>query len=63
MPVTDDSWDAKTEPVYVRFGPRDNQVMPLEWAEEILTELASGHRAQFGRLLQHAALGDEPDGR
>lgn len=58
MAVSDDAWDKSNEPVYVRFGPRDNQVMPLEWAELILTQMASKHRAQFGRLLQEAALGE-----
>ena len=58
MPVSDDAWDKPTEPAYVRFGPRDNQVMPLEWAEQILTSMAAKHRAQFGKLLQEAALGE-----
>jgi hypothetical protein len=58
MPVSDDAWDKPNEPVYVRFGPRDNQVMPLDWAEQILTNMAAKHRAQFGRLLQEAALGE-----
>jgi hypothetical protein len=43
--------------IYVKFGPRDTQEMPIEWAERMLTELAAKHQAQFGRLLTEAATG------
>jgi hypothetical protein len=58
MSVSDDSWDRKDEPVYVRFGPRDNQVIPVSWAEDILTRLAASNPAQFGKLLAKVALGE-----
>jgi hypothetical protein len=44
-------------PVYVRFGPRPTQIMPLDWAEHILTEWAKSHPPQFGKALSEAALG------
>jgi hypothetical protein len=43
--------------VRVRFGPRDNQDMPLAWAESMLTQLAETQPDRFGKLLQAAALG------
>jgi hypothetical protein len=48
---------ADINPVYVRFGPRPTQVMPLDWAEQILTEWARSHPPQFGKALAEAALG------
>lgn len=44
--------------VYVKFGPRDTQEMPLEWAEKMLTALKEKHAAQFGKLLAEAATAD-----
>lgn len=44
-------------PVYVRFGPRPTQIIALDWAEQILTEWARSHPAQFGKALAEAALG------
>lgn len=39
-----------------KFGPEPHQVMPGEWADIMLTELASHHQALFGRLLLAASL-------
>lgn len=39
-----------------KFGPEPHQVMPGEWADIMLTELASKSPAQFGRLLMAASL-------
>lgn len=47
--------DITPEPVRVRFGPRESQTMPLDWAEHILTELARDP-AKFGKFLTAAAL-------
>ena len=43
--------------VFVKFGPRETQEIPLEWAEKILTEWAKTAPAAFGKYLQKAALG------
>lgn len=43
--------------VYVRFGPGLTQVMPLEWAEMMLTEWKEKQPAQFGKYLSEAAMG------
>lgn len=37
--------------VYVKFGPRETQEMPLDWAEKMLTEWRERHPAQFGKML------------
>lgn len=37
--------------VYVKFGPRETQEMPLEWAERMLAAWREMHPAQFGRAL------------
>jgi len=39
----------------VKFGPRPNQTVPFEWAEDILTMLAQHEPQRFGSYLQHAA--------
>ena len=44
------------EPPRVRFGPRPNQTMPLEWAEIMLTQLCERDRKRFGDLLASAAV-------
>ena len=41
----------------VKFGTGETQNMPLEWAEDMLTELAAKHQAIFSKLLSLAALG------
>jgi hypothetical protein len=56
---------AAAAPVYVRFGPGSAQMVPLEWAERMLTELRNAeiaHRKtpRFTDLLAIAAL-DKPD--
>lgn len=43
--------------IYVKFGPRPNQEMPIEWAEDLLTLLASEHQRVFSQLLPRVALG------
>lgn len=43
------------EEIRVRFGPRPNQVVPLEWAETMLTELKRINPGLFGKLLVMAA--------
>jgi hypothetical protein len=40
--------------IYVRFGTNDNHVMPLEWAESMLTELKRINGPLFGRLMTRA---------
>ena len=40
----------------VKFGPRETQDMPIEWAEHMLAELAVKHQAIFSKLLSMAAL-------
>lgn len=41
----------------VKFGPRPNQDMPLPWAEDMLTLLATEHPKVFTTLLPRVALG------
>lgn len=54
-------WDtAAKDEVRVRFGQRDSQSVPLEWAETMLTELATSDPHRFGKLLQLAAVGLAP---
>ncbi len=48
--------------VYVRFGPRPTQEVPVEWAERMLTALKERNEALFGKLLTAAAL-DAGQGR
>lgn len=42
----------------ISFGQRDNQSVPVSWAEAMLTELADTNPRVFGEVLQRAALGD-----
>ena len=42
--------------IYVKFGPRPTQEIPIEWAETILARLAEGHGSLFGKLLADAAF-------
>ena len=44
------------EQVRVKFGARDNQEIPLAWAERMLTDLAASRPKMFGDLLAKAAL-------
>lgn len=37
--------------VYVKFGPRETQEMPLEWAEKMLSQWRDRAPAQFGKML------------
>jgi hypothetical protein len=39
-----------------KFGPEPHQVMPGEWADMILAQLAEQNPALFGRLLLAASL-------
>ena len=47
------------EQVRVKFGGRDNQEVPLAWAERMLTDLAASRPKMFGDLLAKAALGGD----
>lgn len=47
----------KNGTIYVKFGPRPSQEIPIEWAEELLTLLASEHQKVFSQLLPRVALG------
>jgi hypothetical protein len=42
----------------IRFGPRPTQSIKPEWADDILTALATKHPKMFGDLLREAMLGD-----
>ena len=46
---------APPEEIRVRFGPRPTQVVPLGWAETMLTELKRINPGLFGKLLVKAA--------
>ena len=48
---------APPEEIRVRFGPRPTQVVPLGWAETMLTELKRINPALFGKLLITASEG------
>ena len=43
--------------IRVRFGPRPTQVIPLGWAETMLTELKRINPGLFGKLLMTASDG------
>jgi hypothetical protein len=45
------------EQVRVKFGPLDNQDIPLEWAERMLADLFSTHPVRFGDLLKKIVIG------
>jgi hypothetical protein len=42
--------------IYVRFGPGLTQVMPLDWAEKMLSEWKDKQPVAFGKYLAEAAL-------
>jgi hypothetical protein len=42
----------------VKFGPRDNQEMPLSWAQEMLRTMYEKRRKQFGDLLREVVIKD-----
>ena len=48
---------APPEEIRVRFGPRPTQVIPLGWAETMLTELKRINPGLFGKLLITASEG------
>jgi hypothetical protein len=45
-------------PVYVRFGPRPTQEMPLDWAEKMLTTWRERDPKRFGSALAEVVTGD-----
>ena len=45
------------EEIRVRFGPRPTQVIPLGWAETMLTELKRINPGLVGKLLVTASEG------
>lgn len=49
--------------VYVQFGPKETQQMPLEWAAEMLTKWREKNPVQFGRTLAEVVTGVSPRGR
>lgn len=57
--VMDGENPSREPPPRVRFGPRDTQTLPAEWAEIMLAELCQRNRKLFGDLLSMAAI----DGR
>ena len=49
--------------VYVQFGPKDTQQMPIEWATEMLTMWREKKPVEFGRMLAEVVTGVAPKGR
>ena len=49
---------ADITPVYVRFGPRPTQEMPLEWAEKMLSAWRAKDPARFGKALAEVVTAD-----
>ena len=54
--MEDTSGNGAAPPRTNTFGPEPHQVMPGEWADIILAQLAANSPAQFGRLLLAASL-------
>ena len=48
-----------TLPVRVKFGPREDDSIPLSWAHRMLTAWRAAQPGAFGRALQKAALSDD----
>jgi hypothetical protein len=44
------------ETVRVKFGPRDDDSVPLSWAESMLTEMRRSSPNVFGKLLAKVVL-------
>ena len=51
-----DEYQTETVPVRVRFGPGNDQDMPLSWAENMLMDLKEKQPKRFGDLLAAAAM-------
>jgi hypothetical protein len=49
---------ADITPVYVRFGPRPTQEMPLDWAVRMLSAWKEKDPNRFGKALAEAATAD-----
>lgn len=49
--------------VYVPFGPKETQVMPIEWATEMLTMWRERKQVEFGRMLAEVVTGVPSRGR
>ena len=47
------------EQVRVKFGPLDDQDMPLSWAEKMLTRMRETNPNGFGKLLAAIVIGAE----
>jgi hypothetical protein len=45
---------AETPPVRVRYGPGQDDSVPLSWAETMLTKLHTDNPAWFGKLIMAA---------
>lgn len=48
--------DPEPDRLYVRFGPRPTQIMPLDWAEAMLSTWRDRDPARFGKALAEAAV-------
>lgn len=44
-------FDAEKRVIYVKFGPRDDDELPLSWAESLLRILKDEHPAVFGEAM------------
>lgn len=49
-----------TGPGYVRFGPKDHQLVSIEVAEMLLAEWQKLNPAQFGAVLAQIMTGAQP---
>ena len=47
---------ADDDEVYVRFGPRPNQLVPVSWAEEILQDYMHRYPSAFSKAIGKATL-------
>lgn len=55
-PYEMDPLPPETPVVYIRFGPLPTQVIPIDWAEKILYEVARKYPTQFGVIVRDAML-------
>ena len=56
-PAVYNPFPGQADEIRVRFGPRPTQVIPLGWAETMLTELKRINPGLFGKLLVTASEG------
>lgn len=48
-----------TDTQRVKFGPRDDDTIPVTWAEQMLARLYDVHRSQFGTILKYVVTGGQ----